>query len=463
MINTGIHKIISDVNKLLSAKKYAQALEKTNIALRSNPSSEDLLNLLAITEARIGNLKRSYSLFVQLNKKTENSSYKYNLVNIMIRLEMYVDAYPIMKSIAEKQPQNSKYNRDAGILALKIGSYEDSKNFLLKAISLDKSDNEAKFSLSSILLRNGELKEGWKFYEYRFYSKNYPNEINVACKGIASGEIPRYSGENLSNKKLLIHDEQGYGDFIQFIRYCINLIEKYEKLELTILCKAPLKKIAQKISSDLIVFSHEEEEVNHHHYDYWDFIMSIPKYFEISFQSLSKKPYLKFDTPLSSEIESLLSRNKLNVGFSITGSKSHSNDKYRSIHNVDIIKPIISIKEINFLYLDLEEAHPKLLEFNSEIKICRPIVEDFYDTLSIIKRLDLVISVDTSLVHLAGASNVPCWVMLPFISSDWRWGNNLETSPWYDSIRIFKQSKPNDWRGTINKIKKELLKLVNKN
>jgi len=463
MENIGIKKILLNANKLLSDKKYIQASEILKIALRRNPYSEELLNLLAITEARIGNLENSYDLFVQLNKITKNLSYKYNLVNVMVRLEMYVDAYPIMKSIANKLPQNPKYLRDAGILAQKIGSYNDSRKFLLRAISLDKNDYDAKFSLSSILLRNGELAEGWSLYEFRFHSKNYPNEISVACKGIASGQIPRYSGEDLSNKSFLIHDEQGYGDFIQFIRYCNNLIDRYENLKITVVCKIPLKKIVKKMHPDIFVYCHGEEDVNNHHYDFWDFVMSLPKYFETNFQDLSKNPYLIFDTCLTKGVDSFLSKSKLNIGLSITGSKSHSNDKYRSIHDVDIIKPIISIKEINFLYLDLEETHPKLLEFNSEIKICRPIVEDFYDTLSIIKRLDLVISVDTSLVHLAGASNVPCWVMLPFISSDWRWGNNLETSPWYDSIRIFKQSKPNDWRGTINKIKKELLKLVNKN
>ena len=155
-----------------------------------------------------------------------------------------------------------------------------------------------------------------------------------------------------------------------------------------------------------------------------------------------------------------ISEESINVGFVWRGSRTNSNDHYRSIKKNSLLIDFLKQKKVNFISLQygMDSEEDKILGdfiFNTN-----GIIEDFEDTANIIRALDLVISVDTSVAHLAGALNIPCWVMLPDINSDWRWQENKSNTGWYPSVRIFRNENEEGWAYMLKQVKIELEKLL---
>ena len=293
-----------------------------------------------------------------------------------------------------------------GVNAKDEGELQKAIELYNKAIEIKSDFKEAHLNKGLILLLLGNFEEGWKEYEYRLNQ-----EIN----------IPEWQGEK--NKKVLVVSEQGFGDDIQFIRY-LPLIQG---CEIIFKCKPELKELFKNLGY---------EYYNNQKCDCYINLMSLPRIFKTDISNIP--PILDF------KINSIpFNSKRLKVGLCWHGNKNQENDKNRSM-KFDDLKPLLNLP-IDFYCLQKGEPQDGLINLDE--------INSFEGTASIIKGLDLVISVDTAIAHLAGSLNIPCWTLLCKIP-DWRYLLDRTDCLWYPKMKLFRQEK--SWKDVVEKVKKEL-------
>jgi hypothetical protein len=309
------------------------------------------------------------------------------------------------------------------------------------------TEPEFYFTRALIRLTKGDLIRGFQDYESR-----WKNRLETVKR------IPIYrkewNGENLDGKTILVYGEQGAGDTIQMLRYGPML----KAMGATVLlapqqglgCVANEMGCWDAIHEDIL---QRAERGDIPAYDYQVPAMSLPRLFKTTLENLSGKPYLPMPTP-DAPRESEMFR----VGMAWAGSLDHKQDRWRST-SLDLWADLFRVEQVYFHSLQLG---PRVLDLKlSEYPIndLSHLIHDYGDTARQLAKLDLVICVDTSVAHLAGAMGKPCWLLLPF-SADWRWLMNREDSPWYDSIRIFRQEKEGEWEPVFKRVKAALIETI---
>lgn len=275
------------------------------------------------------------------------------------------------------------------------------------------------------LLAEGRYAQGWPLYEARF---------EVGRDGMAKPSLPypEWRGEEVAGKEFLIWPEQGLGDQIQFARFAPILATRGARV--TLICLPPLHRLLSQFD-DIEVLA-AAGGVTFRDPDYWTMSGSLPRWMGVTVETIPRATYLNA-RPAPNLAPSAGPR----IGVVTHGSPAHANDANRSLD-------LVSAQRL----LDLAPGAISLDPSQTGAK-------DFADTASIVAGLDLVISVDTSVAHLAGAMGKPCWVMLPAVNTDWRWLKGRTDSPWYPSLRLFRQTRARDWSGVIDAIGVELAKL----
>ena len=268
----------------------------------------------------------------------------------------------------------------------------------------------------------------------------------------------RWHGESLCGKSIVIWTEFGFGDEIMFARFVTVFKQHHKASHVSIVCQKPLFNLFKTLSGvDLVVSDDDIGSLKPH--DYWVFPHSIPVFHSLEKYGFSvKTPY--FDIPnklIAAENRNFSPKKsgRLRVGFVSNGSPTHENDQLRSINNLKVFESIFRLPGID--WIDLQKGADKnkfselRLPVGLSIKHPGPHLTDFLQTGAICSQLDLLISVDTSVVHLAGALNVPVWLMLPTYA-DWRWGVNQTSSSWYSSVHIFRQKDTGNWADVAGQI-----------
>jgi hypothetical protein len=274
------------------------------------------------------------------------------------------------------------------------------------------------------LLAQGRYAQGWPLYEARF---------EVGRDGMAKPALPypEWKGEDLVGKELLIWPEQGLGDQIQFARFAPILAARGARV--TLICLPPLKALLSQLKDVQVLAAVGGVEFPDP--DFWVMSGSLPRWMDITLETIPLAPYLV------AQAAPRLPAARPRVGIVTHGSPSHSNDANRSLD-------LVSAQRLMNLVPGAVSLDPSSTGANN-----------FADTACIVAGLDLVICVDTSAAHLAGAMGKPCWLMLPAVNTDWRWLQGRGDSPWYPSLRLFRQTRARDWSGVIDTISVELAKL----
>lgn len=334
------------------------------------------------------------------------------------------------------------YYKDRGKIEKALEHYD-------KAIKLDNNFFDARWNRGLILLLLGRFKEAWEDYECRFKKKS-PTDSRVFNK-------PKWDGSSLQGKRLLILSEQGFGDSIQSIRYLPLVKEKggYVILE----CRKELRTLFWGFPG-IDEFVEKKSEVLDIDFDFYIHLMSLPFVFNITLDNIPNKiPYLGADPVKVKEFREKINAEGFKIGIAWAGNPEYLGDKNRSIsfENFKFLKniPGVSLFSLQKDKASLQLDDSKVIDLKDDIK-------DFSDTAAIIENLDLIISTDTCVPHLAGAMGKPIWVLLSFIP-DWRWLLNTEASPWYPSMRLFRQKKFGDWESVFDDVGKELRKLIGSN
>jgi len=305
-----------------------------------------------------------------------------------------------------------------------------------RALSLCPDEPYIHFNYAQCLLLSGNMTEGFKEYEWRLKKDDYKNYLRDYQK-------PYWRGE-YSNSTIVIFAEQGFGDTIHFVRY-INLV-KERGLKVILLCHEELKELFMALQGLQGVYSFQEALPE---FDLQCPILSLPYIFKTTLDTIPAKiPYLTARSDKINKFKELTeTKGTLKIGLTWAGNPAHEDDLNRSI-SFDYFYPLLSLKGFTFFSLQFGEAakcsDESLIDLSSHIK-------DFSDTAGLIDSLDFIITVDTAIAHLAGAMGKETWLLLPY-TPDWRWMLNNSTTPWYPTVRLFRQVERGNWQGVIKEV-----------
>ena len=356
-----------------------------------------------------------------------------------------LDSYNQVLAIMPHYPE-ALYNR--GIVLEDLKNYEKALESYRQAQFIKPDYAQAHWNEGLCLLLLGDFELGWQKYEWRWKNEFFISELSDFQQPLWLGE------ENIEGKTLLLHSEQGLGDTIQFCRYVKKVKELGAKVILEV--QAPLKTLLQNLDGVSIILSKGEALPT---FDYYCPLMSLPLIFKVSIETIENANYLKSDSVKTKIWQAKLNpTQKLKVGFVWRGNTKHQNDLNRSIPLEKFIV-LLTNDKIDFYCLqkELTPTEASILAqtntpfFDDELN-------DFSDTAALIELMDVIISVDTSVAHLAGAMGKKVWILLPF-NSDWRWLLDRNDSPWYESAKLFRQDDTQDWTNVITVVNQELKKL----
>jgi tetratricopeptide (TPR) repeat protein len=310
------------------------------------------------------------------------------------------------------------------------------------ALRAEPNHADARWNRGLALLLSGDLIGGFADYEARWLLPEFKNR---------SFRSKLWQNEDLKEKSILIYSEQGFGDTIQFIRY-VSLLAKQKPKAIYLETHKPLVNLLkQNIKINRVVTIGDDLPKSDYHIP----VMSLAHRFKTTLEDIPKRtPYIDVTerTPYIFE-KNQRKQKKIKIGLVWAGRKSHKNNKNRSIP-LNYCVPFFQNQNIHFYSLQVDGA-TECKKHSSHIIDLSAYLTDFVATGAILKNLDLVITVDTALAHLAGALGVKCWIMLPF-APDWRWQLDKHYTPWYSSVRLFRQQERNDWKSVVDQITSSL-------
>lgn len=397
---------------------YTKGIQLIEQAIRIQPGIPDFHNNLGLVFQATGNHQQAEKYFRQAIALNPD----------------YVEAYNNLGLILEAtgHPENA------------IPCYD-------KAVSLRPDFAQAHWNLSLALLVTGSFSRGWGEYEWRLKTPELAGEGKRFNR-------PLWNGENLFGKTILLHAEQGLGDAIQFIRYVPLVASLGGRILLE--CKPVLKRLFQKVKGINEIILRGELVPR---YDFHCPLLSLPSRLHKADDTIpATEPYLSPDANL---VEAWRNRmpdtgSAFKVGLTWAGSPGNKNDQNRSLplSQLDLLGTAGNVVFFNLQKGEGEDQAKQPLA-NLHFMNLKDDIGDFASTAALIANLDLVICVDTSIAHLTGAIGKPAWVLLPF-APDWRWMREREDSPWYPSLRLFRQYSIGNWEEVVIRMRDALRKLA---
>jgi hypothetical protein len=315
--------------------------------------------------------------------------------------------------------------------------------FLQRAVQLVPSAPTPNFNLAVCYLLAGDYAQGWPQYEHRWTFEHLAGTLPQYSQ-------PRWTGQDLQDKTILVVQEQGLGDVIQFSRFLYPLHAAGAKIILQVNNNlAPLFANSAIISQIIDIGEIPTD------FDYWTPIMSLAMTLGITLENLPRQlSYLSARSDLASEwAQRLGKKTRLRVGFCWSGRPDSWINRHKSMP-FEVMCELIH-RNTNYEWINLQvectEAQSAELE---KLGVARypGTIKNFADTAALIHHMDVVISVDTAVAHLSGALGRPTWIPLNWYGTDWRWLLNRDDNPWYSSARLFRQPKLGDWDSVLDKI-----------
>jgi len=319
--------------------------------------------------------------------------------------------------------------------------------FLQHAIVLEPQNVTALFNLAVSYLIQGNYAQGWPLYEVRWNYEHLAGQLPKHTQ-------PRWTGQDLKDKTILVEGEQGHGDNIQFVRFLWNLHVAGAKIKLKVtdgliplLSNSP---IIERVGGYL-------DDVGK--FDYWIPIMSIPGILGVTLENLPKPVnYLNVDMNKQQEwLQILGPKTRMRVGFCWSGRRDAWLNRHKGMPFEDMLELIRTNSQYEWVNLQIDatpEEEAALVE--AGVKAYPGSITSFVDTAALIMAMDVVIGVDTAVSHLSGALGRPTWIMLNWFGTDWRWLLNRDDSPWYSTARLFRQPAMGDWASVKKKVSQYL-------
>jgi len=435
---------------LLKLERMEQAVAMYELAALAAPARSDIQASLAAALARQGRLdEASAACRKAIALSPQNVGAWLNLGIISSKrgdLDGAVEAYRQAVSIDPNSPEAfTNLGAALGSLGRSAAAIEASA----RAVALRPLDAELHYNHAMLLLRAGDLKAGFCEFEWRLSHASPKFRPR-------SFDVPRWHGEFRDGRTLLIHAEQGLGDSLHFVRF---VTQAATGGPVVLQVQPPLVELLRD-SLEVTVISRDEPVPR---FDLHVPLMSLPFELGTTMETIpAQMPYLKASPAKAVEWrEALTGYPGLRVGVVWAGSPGHRHDHLRSL-SPELLLPRLVMPGVQLFSLQKEpRADDRILleRLNGEIVDLAPSLASLADTAAAVSAMDLVISVDTAVAHLAGALGKPTWILLPHVL-DWRWLYAREDTPWYPTARLFRQARSGDWTSVLDRLPLELARFA---
>lgn len=448
-------KALNNLGSLLHARgQLGAAIEKYDRALEVQPDLLEAARNLAIAWLLRGDAERAEHFARRALRLEPNSSQLHSqLADALARSGKHDEALAAYRRALELEPNFAEAWSDLGFLCELRGEMADAMEHYRRAIAIRPDFAQAHFRYGLGLLAAGDFGRGWEEYEWRW---RLPELAGLAPEF----ERPSWDGSDISGKTVLLYAEQGLGDVIQFLRYVPLVTQKGA----TVLVRCPwqLKALIENAPGVAGVFGEDEALPD---FDLCCALLSLPRMFRTTAETVPARiPYLRADNGKVARWRGKIAAKSAALKVGIAWASHSRNARYAQQKSIGLeaLAPLAEACPVVFYSLQKGPAAAESARPPAAMTLVDPSGEigDFSDTAAVIENLDLVISVDTSVAHLAGAMGKPVWVLATF-PPDWRWvrahgGRNL----WYPTARIFHQTRMHDWAGVIRQVADALIEHV---
>ncbi len=436
-------------NALYRAHRPQEAAAAARQALALNPKLADAYVTLGITLREQGEIDAAAEALRRATELApEDARAQSNLANALLDQDRPEEAEAAFRRALALDPDLVEAHSGLGYLLSNLKRFDEAIAECERAIALKPDFAEAHWNQGFAYLLQGDFERGWEKYEWR---KRHPRY----AAAYTSFPAPTWEGEDLKGRTLMIHAEQGLGDSMQFIRYAEPLAAKGARV--IVACDKILISLFSRVRG---VSQAVDKDGTLPPFDLWIDQMSLPRVTRTRVDTIpAPESYLSADPRRAAAWREILPAGT-KIGLVWAGNPLHSNDRRRSMP-VDAARTIVETGGLAFVSLqvgaksrEVERFAPlPILDVTARLK-------DFMETAAAVDGLDLVIAVDTAVAHLAGGMGKPVWVLLPH-DPDWRWlVSRPDDSPWYPSMRLFRQPRPGDWPSVAARVAGELKKLA---
>lgn len=431
---------------LLAQKRIGESIERLEKALKLDPRYLDAHSNLGNAYRHAGRFEESlasYERALEINPGFIQALG--NMSNTYMDMGRFEDSENACRKGLKLAPEQPALFYNLGRALYEQARWDEAEAAYRETLSLNHNYPLAHWNLSHVMLLQGRFQEGWLEYEWRW-----------RCPGFTTRtpdfQQPRWDGGDINGKTVLVYAEQGFGDTIQFVRYLPILASAGARV--VFLCQPELARLMETVKGlDAIVTDVSALP----DFDAHAPLMSLPLLtgMKTETDAPADLPYLRPPPQGAAPVEG---RDGLAVGLVWAERASHPDEARRSLDLTDL-KPLTEAPGCHFYALHEPGRGDELSDpgMSDAVSDLGAQLGDFGDTARIVDSLDLVIGVDTAVIHLAGALHKPVWTLLPFIC-DWRWMLDREDTPWYPSMRLFRQTTDGDWAAVVERAANELAK-----
>ena len=421
---------------LRSLRRHADAVTACERALEIAPTHVDAL-------VNLGTILKEARAFTEARAAMEQAvalapravAPKTNLAVLLMEMNQHAAARVLGEELVAHHPRDPNGWNVLGNVAFEDGDFDKAAVAHREAIACDPNDRNAPWNLAVLALMQGDLGRGFELFEAR------KRLVSVLFTPRAF-EQPEWGGSPLHGRTLLLHAEQGAGDVIHFLRYAAE-VKRRGAGRVIVECQADLAELAGSVEGvdEVIAIGTPLPPFDAHAY-----IMSLPLLCGTTLETIpANVPYIRAPQRGIRDVVRAMGRG-VRVGIAWAGNPSHQRDAVRSM-SLGTLAPMLDVEGATFFSLQKGCAPGTLSEQNNVVDLA-PHLASFSDLAAAIDEMDVVVTVDTSVAHIAGALGKPVWVLLSFVP-DWRWMREREDSPWYPTMRLLRQRRHDDWSGPV--------------
>ena len=408
---------------------------------------------LGITLFKLERMEEAAAAYREAVRLRPDIAPAYNNLGCVLRLlDCLPEAVEAFEQALSTDPDLAEAHYNLGAALAQLTRLPEAESAYRRALSLRADYGDARFGLATLLLSMGRFEEGWPLYECRYQQTGFVHRQTaqrLSC--------PQWQGDALSGRSLLVWQEDGLGDMLQFSRY-FALLKAQGAAHIAFACAPALHRLMTRVDGVDSVLHHDTAAARASDYDCWTSLLSAPLHLRTTVDTIPRPVRLAAEESLVEKwrpvLDALPPGRK--IGLVWKGNAKHHNDANRSIPSLVTLAPLWSVAGLSFVSLQKgqgedEARHPPpdqpLLHVGS-------MVTDLADSAAIVAQLDLVICVDTSIAHLAASLGKPCWVMLPEKDVDWRWMYERSDSPWYPhTLRLFRRERGEEWTAVVERVR----------
>ena len=432
---------------LQQTRRFAEAeacLRKALALDAKMVSAYNNLSLLLMDTRRWDEAEKVLRQAVQLSPKT--AELHNNLGSVYLETGRPRQAETSFRQAVKVTPSFAEAHYNLGCLFKSLGRLEAAEDSLRRALKWQPQYADAQFALATLYLLRGQFTKGWQSY----------NALRMRQHAARAASLPRWQGEDLTGKRLLLFYEQGFGDTLQFCRYIPQAAAQADQT--TVWVQPQLQRLLQASWPQLDFYCGEEAPAQE--FDYACALPNLPMVFSADNDTLSGVPYLKAPAAdclqKATWLKDPTTADTFKIGLVWAGNPQHHNDSNRSLP-LSSLSPLFSLSGISWISLQAQIPAESTTAWPESLLDASGQLQDFAATAALLANLDLIITVDSAVAHLAGALGKNTWTLIPF-APDWRWQLKRTDSPWYASMRLFRQPKPGDWQTPLAAIRQELEK-----